>query len=141
MSYVLGKTGKKFLWISQKKVSWDEYQTAVQQWQNNTFDYVTELDNGELFDDNYRYAHHGIDWVEWYDAPGYPFQGDLPASEYVSVDLRFAVRVTATGTDGKSVTGSFWRRQVGKSVAGYWTVVGSIGPTPQLPKTWTAGGG
>jgi hypothetical protein len=56
--------------------------------------------------------------------------------EYSDLQLRFMVRITAVGTNGKGIIAEFWRMQQAESKGMHWTKGWAQGPTPKLPKTW-----
>ncbi len=52
------------------------------------------------------------------------------------MNLYIAIKITAKGTDEKTATGEFYRRQLGKFDGKKWELANEDGPDPKLPKTW-----
>jgi RHS repeat-associated protein len=87
-----------------------------------------------------------ITQLMWFDAPGHNefkrgWEGGtpLPAAFGRTYSLRFAIKITATGTDQKTVIARFMVHIEANSVNNEW-VQSTISPpfvVPKLPHTWT----
>jgi RHS repeat-associated protein len=86
-----------------------------------TFTYDTEANERDFFDLIPELATKGNDWLQWLDAPGFPNIPGTKSKALVAEDNKLAyqylaIKVTATGTDGKSMSDSFWALQCAVSM-------------------------
>jgi hypothetical protein len=109
------------------KIETPQYNDAMRAWNAKNVSLADDKGiNEHLFkiDPKQPQYTHDKESVTYSDAPGYPggkFGEILPANkEFATVVIRLAIKITATGTDGKTVTGEFTRFQAAKSTDGTW---------------------
>jgi hypothetical protein len=117
-----------------EEINDDEATKLWDAWKEGKQTYDEDATQKKIFAaaDANRNAKTEKDWVEWSDSPGWSGgKATLPAKLLKFIALRLSIKVTATGTDGKSKTEGFRVILKGKSKGGEgatWESADEIGP-------------
>jgi RHS repeat-associated protein len=126
--------------------------TAVKMWTTSKYTFADDSKvNKNVFKNKGAYTH-GDDYVEYWDAPGWPGGAAAPApspKEHKALSLRIHVKITAQGKDDETpLVAQFWLSRYAKSENNTWVEdPGGQGPradstgawTDGLPQTWNRG--